>query len=128
MEYPRVETQEDNSYTETFPQGIAAERAMIPHDEHLTYFIVVMYTETVTARDPAGPPSPDGPAAHIAHAISFHSPIYTQLLSKMEGNVLVRPERGNGALPASDGRPILGPAVSPHRQTGHRHTLPHFFF
>ena len=31
--------------------------------------------ETVTARDPAGPPSPDGPAAHIAHAIYFHSPI-----------------------------------------------------
>ena len=34
--------------------------------------------ETVTARDPAGPPSPDGPAAHIAHAINFHSPIFTQ--------------------------------------------------
>ena len=37
----------------------------------------VLSIETVTARDPAGPPSPDGPAAHIAHAIYFHSPIST---------------------------------------------------
>ena len=40
-----AQQQEDNSYTETFPQGIAAERAMIPHDEHLTYFRAIRRTQ-----------------------------------------------------------------------------------
>ena len=85
--------------------------------------------ETVTARDSAGPPSPDGPAAHIAHAINFHSPIFTQLFQRWRGSFFFSQ---NEALPASDGRPAPGPAASPHRHrlvtVGHRHTLPHFFF
>ena len=76
--------------------------------------------ETVTARDPAGPPSPDGLAAHIAHAINFHSPIFTQPFQRWRGSFFFSQ---NESLPASDGRPAPGPAASPHSLVtiGHRH-------
>ena len=59
-------------------RNITPERhCSIPWKQNVGQVLLTKYQtiETVTARDPAGPPSPDGPAAHIAHAIYFHSPI-----------------------------------------------------
>ena len=81
--------------------------------------------ETVTARDPAGPPSPDGPTAHIATRDFVPLTDLHSWFLRWRVAFSFVPKRGSEALPASDGCPIFGP---PHRPTGHRHTLPHFFF